>query len=240
MNPAGLGRESLRAGARGNTMSLSGVRLTKMRAGMTAGMSAALGLCVGLGLSGCTVHSSGKDGQENVHIATPFGGLHVDSNQTTATDLGLPAYPGATLVKDKKNGHDSGSANIGLSFGNFHLKVQAVGYRTPDPAEKVLDFYRPALAKFGQVIECDHGHAVGQPAVSDTGLTCNDDKNRGDRNIRLNDNGVSSDELQLRVGNPHTYRVVGIEKNDEDEGQTKFTLLYLELPHGDNGKDSTN
>jgi hypothetical protein len=203
---------------------------------------------IALGLTACTVHSSGKDGQDNVHIATPFGGLHVNSNQTTATDLGLPAYPGATLVKERKNGHDDGAADIGLSFGSFHLKVQAVGYQTPDSADKVFEFYRPALAKFGQVIECDHGRAVGQPATSDTGLSCSDGGKaaygkevqvEGD-NVHINGNGVGRDALQLRVGNPHTYRVVGIDNGDN--GQTKFTLLYLELPRGDKDKekDSTN
>lgn len=205
---------------------------------------------IALGLTACTVHSSSKDGQDNVHIATPFGGLHVNSNQTTAVDLGLPAYPGATLVKEKKNGHDDGAADIGLSFGSFHLKVQAVEYQTPDSADKVLEFYRPALTKFGQVIECDHGRAVGQPATSDTGLTCNDNGggkvnygkdihiNGDDVQINGNGSGIGKDSLQLRVGNPHTYRVVGIDNGDN--GQTKFTLLYLELPRGDKDKDSTN
>jgi hypothetical protein len=220
--------------------------MTRARARSTTTVALGLGL-IALGLSACTVHSSSKDGQDNVHIATPFGGLHVNSNQTTATDLGLPAYPGATLVKERKNGHDDGAADIGLSFGSFHLKVQAVGYQTPDPADKVLDFYRPALAKFGQVIECNGGRPVGQPTVTDSGLTCNDNDHKsghgGDTSIvgndvHINGNHVGRNELQLRVGNPHTYRVVGIENSDE--GQTKFTLLYLELPRGDKDKDSTN
>jgi hypothetical protein len=194
---------------------------------------------IALGLTACTVRSSNKDGQDNVHIATPFGGLHVNSNQTTATDLGLPAYPGATLVKEKKNGHDDGSADIGLSFGSFHLKVQAVGYQTTDPADKVLEFYRPALAKFGQVIECDHGRPVGQPGTSDTGLNCNDGGREGHGDdVHISGSDIGRDSLQLRVGSPHTYRVVGIDNGDT--GQTKFTLLYLELPHGDKDKDSTN
>ncbi len=205
-----------------------------------------LSAALALGVSACTVHSSNKDGQENVKIATPFGGLHVNSNQTTATDLGLPAYPGATLVKERKDGHDDGSADIGLSFGSFHLKVQAVGYQTSDPADKVLDFYRPALAKFGQVIECDHGRAVGTPAISDSGLTCNDDGgrsghgNHGGDKVSIQGNSVGRDDLQLRVGTPHTYRVVGIDSGSGGSGQTKFTLLYLELPRGDNSKDQTN
>ena len=34
---------------------------------------------------------------DNVKIATPFGGIAVNKDQTSAAELGLPAYPGSML-----------------------------------------------------------------------------------------------------------------------------------------------
>src|SRR5580658_10505868 len=64
-------------------------------------------LCTGLalGTAACKVDvQKGANGEDkNVKIDTPFGGLHVNTDQTTASDLGLPAYPGAQIVPDKDN-----------------------------------------------------------------------------------------------------------------------------------------
>ena len=75
----------------------------------------ALGL---LGLAGCRIHTekyaNGQD--KNVQVDTPFGGIHVNTDQTTASDLGLPVYPGAEPVKDHDN-HQS--ADVRLGFGEW-------------------------------------------------------------------------------------------------------------------------
>ena len=65
--------------------------------------------------------ANGED--KHVRVDTPFGGVHVNTNQTTATDLGLPVYPGATPVKDKDNNK---SADVHLGFGEWELRVRAV------------------------------------------------------------------------------------------------------------------
>ncbi|MEI9967680.1 MAG: hypothetical protein WDM87_03270 [Terracidiphilus sp.] len=31
--------------------------------------------------------------QKKVQVDTPFGGIHVNTDQTSAADLGLPTYP---------------------------------------------------------------------------------------------------------------------------------------------------
>src|SRR5690348_411598 len=89
--------------------------------------------------SGCRVHvdKSANGHDKNVQVDTPFGGLHVNTDQTTATDLGLPAYPGAQLVRDKENDK---SADVHMGFGNWELRVKAVNYSTPDGQDKVEDF----------------------------------------------------------------------------------------------------
>src|SRR5512142_2662272 len=102
------------------------------------------GLVLAAGISGCRIHvdkdSNGKD--KNVQVDTPFGGVHVNTNQVTAADLGLPVYPGAELVKDKDNDK---SADINMGFGEWTLRVRAVNYATPDSQDKVTAFYKKAL-----------------------------------------------------------------------------------------------
>ena len=78
-------------------------------------------------LSGCRVDSHKNGANDNVKIATPFGGLSVKTDDDAMpAGVGLSVYPGATMVKKLHHdhdgeGHDSGSADINMSFGNFHL-----------------------------------------------------------------------------------------------------------------------
>jgi hypothetical protein len=199
-----------------------------------------------LTLTACSVHSSKDNGGDNVRISTPFGGMHVESNKTTATDIGLPLYPGAIPYKDPNGEDHAGSANVSMSFGSFHLKVQAVSYQTPDSPEKVFAFYRPALSKFGEVLECDDNKPVGQPAVATSGLTCSDDEHS---KVHIDGNihdhvPTNSNELgnhnghQLRAGSPHAFRLVEIDTSHA--GFTKFGLVNLELPHGENKNGQSN
>jgi hypothetical protein len=83
--------------------------------------------------------------------------LHANSH-ASAADIGLPAYPGATLFKDTDN--DS-AADLGLTLGDFHFSLMAVNYVTSDSPTQVLAFYRKPLSRYGQVLECDHGKPVG-------------------------------------------------------------------------------
>lgn len=191
---------------------------------------------ISLSLAACSVHSSNSNGGDNVHISTPFGGMHVESNQTTAADVGLPVYPGATLYKDK----NSDSANVSMNFGSFHLKVLAVSYQSPDAADKIFAFYRTALAQFGDVLECDGNKPVGQPTVSSSGLTCSDSEHN---NIHVSPDASSMDLSnhnghQLRAGSPRSFRIVEVDTNHP--GITKFGLVYLELPRGDSKGHESN
>ena len=96
-------------------------------------------------IAGCEVDSHKNGDGDNVKIATPFGGLQVKTNDAVVLEgLGLPAYPGAVAVKKD---HDNGAADVNMSFGNFQLRVKALGYRTSDSPEKVQVFYRDELRK---------------------------------------------------------------------------------------------
>ena len=81
-------------------------------------------------MAGCRIHvdkdANGED--KNVQVDTPFGGIHVNSDQTTAADLGLPAYPGAQIAADKDNDK---SADIHMGFGEWEMRVMVVNYSSP-------------------------------------------------------------------------------------------------------------
>ncbi|HEY3706525.1 MAG TPA: hypothetical protein VGL22_15795 [Terracidiphilus sp.] len=143
--------------------------------------------------------------------------------EATAKDIGLPLYPGATPFKEKDS--DSSSADLGLVLNSFHFGLKAASFVTTDPPARVLDFYRKPLAKYGQVLECDHGKPVGSLTVTKSGLTCGERKN-GKMTVSGSDSGH-----ELRAGTPEQFRIVGIDNTEK--GQTKFGLVALVLPKDD-------
>lgn len=176
---------------------------------------------------GCRV-SSNKDGKDNVEINSPFGNMSVKTNEAADTSaIGITVYPGATPWKDDKS--DKDSANVNMNFGDFHLGVKAASFRTNDPVDKVIAFYRSDLAKFGDVLTCKGNTTVGKPERTSQGLTCSDDdKGSGHVNVDL------SNDTELRAGSPTHQHIVGVASKD---GSTKIALVALELP-GHMGKHS--
>ena len=183
------------------------------------------------GLAGCRVHvdkdSSGKE--KDVQVDTPFGGVHVNTDQTAASDLGLPAYPGAELVKDDEK-HKS--ADVHLGFGEWQLRVKAVSYGTPDSREKVTAFYKKALERFGDVITCQGNSPVGMPTQTHEGLTCENGGKNG--KVKLDDGDFKQD-FQLKAGSKRHQHIVGFE--DSKGGQTRFALVAIDLPANMDGDD---
>jgi hypothetical protein len=146
--------------------------------------------------------------------------LHANSN-ASAVKIGLPAYPGATFYKDADN--DS-AADLGLTINEFHFSLLAANYVTSDSPEKVLSFYRKPLSRYGEVLECNQGSPVGSLKVTHSGLTCG----------QAEGNGNSSTGHELRAGSPNQFRIVGID--DSHPGDTRFGLVYLELPKASSEK----
>jgi len=193
----------------------------------------AAGWAASLGLAGCRVHvDKDADGKEKtVQVDTPFGGVHVNTNQTSAADLGLPLYPGAEPVTDDDK-HKS--ADVHLGFGEWQLRVKAVSYSTPDSQDKVAAFYKKALTRFGDVITCQGNSPVGTPTVTHEGLTCED--NGKNNKVKLDDSDFRQD-FQLKAGSKRHQHIVGFE--DSKSGMTHFALVALDLPNmgnDDNGK----
>jgi hypothetical protein len=181
---------------------------------------------------GCRIESNKHGDNDNVKIATPFGGMSVKTNDAAVVDrMGLPAYPGAELVKKDK---DNGAADVNLSFGNFQLRVKAASYRTSDAPEQVAAFYRKALARYGDVIQCSNNKPVGTPTRTAEGLGCDNDKEN-----HISANNDVSRKMELKAGSKVHQHIVAIEP--EGAG-TKFGLVALDLPShitlGDDKGDS--
>jgi len=176
-------------------------------------------------LAGCRVQvDKDANGQEkNVQVDTPFGGVHVNTDQITATDLGLPVYPGAKQVNDKEN-HKS--ADVHMGFGEWQMRVRAVSYSTPDSQDKVAAFYKKELGRYGDVITCDGKGTVGTPTVTSEGLTCGD---KGPKvQIDGRDFGDKNGGISLKAGSKRHQHIFGFE--DPENGQTRFALVALDLP----------
>ena len=117
--------------------------MMRMSVRNAAGLVASLALVAGLAACRVNVEKSANGEDKNVQVDTPFGGVHVHTDQTTAADLGLPVYPGAQQVKDDDK-HKS--ADVQLAFGEWGLRVRAVSYATPDTEEQVTAFYKKLWA----------------------------------------------------------------------------------------------
>jgi hypothetical protein len=186
------------------------------------------GLALAAGLAGCMVKvDKNANGEEkNVQVDTPFGGIHVNTDQTTAADLGLPAYPGAKMVADDDK-HKS--ADVHLGFGEWELRVRAVSYSTPDTQEQVTAFYKKALGRYGEVITCQGNAAVGTPKATSEGLNCENGKSTKVQ-IDRDDLSLSENSIELKAGSKRHQHIVGFESLKG--GQTRFALVALDLPAG--------
>jgi hypothetical protein len=171
----------------------------------------------------------GANGEDkNVQVDTPFGGVHINTDQTTAADLGLPVYPGAQIAQDKE---DDKSADIHMGFGEWEMRVRVVNYSTPDSQDKVVAFYKTGLARYGDVIACQDHAPVGTPAVTAEGLSC---KDKGHPQVQIDDKGhdygyhSTKNGFELRAGSERHQHIVGFESSQP--GETRFSLVALDLP----------
>jgi len=159
------------------------------------------------GASGCNISKHGEKGKEEVDIETPVGSIHVN-HPMSASDTGLPAYPGARPSQDS---HDAKSANIDIDTSKFGVKVVAVKFETDDSPEKVLDFYRQKMKSLGKVSEC-HGSFDLQV------------KNKGEAQQVQCEEKMGGD-TELLVGDTNQHRVVKVKPRGNG---THFDLVYIQ------------
>jgi hypothetical protein len=169
-------------------------------------------------VAGCSIHTSQSSNEKNkdVDIHSPFGSISVHSGDVDAKDLGLPVYPGARPSKNHDDGGDGDNANVNISSPLFGVKVVVQKYETEDPPDKVLEFYRKPMDKFGKVIQCSGGfHAGYHHHKKDAPVSCDD---------------AGSSEKELKVGTENNQHVVAVKSQGKGSA---FTLVYVRAKEAD-------
>jgi hypothetical protein len=190
----------------------------KQKARLRAASLLAVSVLLVAALSGCKINKQTSGAEEHVNIQTPVGGLNVTTN-TDANDTGLTIYPGAHLKPSKE--HDKSSAKVNLATSFFGMKVVALTYQSDDAPQKVTDFYKKEMAKFGPVLECRTDRTPGRVVV-----------HKGEGSEPKCDSSQHGDTLELKVGGSERQHVVSIKP--EGSG-TEFALVYVQL----RGKEGT-
>jgi hypothetical protein len=170
-------------------------------------------------LPACSINvKKNQEGEDKkVDIETPIGGIHVSKN-ADVRDTGLPVYPGAK-EKPKDNSSDSKRANVDISGPGFGLKVVAIEYTSDDPPQKLFDYYKDQLKKYGNVLEC-HTDKHSGDIHTDIG-------NKKDSH-ELSCEGDHGKTVELKAGTRENQRIVAIEPNDKG---SDFALVYVHA-HG--------
>ena len=164
-------------------------------------------LCVSFSLSAQEKAAAGKESQG--------AGIYFNAG-ANAKDVGLPIYPGARPHKDRDD--DKPSAKFGLWGSSFAFKLAVVKLESSDSPQKVAVFYKKALSKYGEVLDCG---AASAQAPKDAGdgksskrLSCEDDK-------------PEPGHMTFKAGTKEKQHVVGIQPNGDG---TLFQLVYVESP----------
>jgi hypothetical protein len=171
-------------------------------------------------LSACSINvKKEKNGQDKqVDINTLVGGIHV-SKGVNPEEVGIPIYPGAKL-KERDSGDDK-SANVNISGFGYGLKVVALEYESNDAPDKIINFYKDQLKRFGNVIVC-HTSSLHV----NTGIKKNDDESH-----ELTCEGDSGHDIELKVGTKENQHIVAVEPSGSG---ASFSLVYVRT----HGKDA--
>ena len=143
------------------------------------------------------------------------------SKQATTKEVGLPVYPGAKPHKDEKD--DSGAVQMGIWGSSFGFKLAVMKMESNDAPEKIAEFYKKALAKYGTVLNC-----------SDAGQNANaKDKTGSSKRLECGDDKPEKGGLLFKAGTKERQHIVGIQPNGQG---TIFQLLYVEARGDDKEK----
>lgn len=139
------------------------------------------------------------------------------SKQATAKEVGLPVYSGAKPHKDEKD--DSPSVQMGIWGSAFGFKLAVMKLESNDAPEKIAEFYKKELAKYGTVLNCSEPSQ--KPSAKDSNkLECGDDK-------------PEKGGLLFKAGTKEKQHLVAIQANGQG---SLFQLVYVEARGDDKGK----
>jgi hypothetical protein len=170
------------------------------------------------------VRNDAEGEHKKVDIETPVGALHV-SEGADLKDVGLPVYPGARLKHKEEPGQEK-SAHVSISSNLFGLKVVAIEYESNDPPQKLIEFYKDKLKKYGSVLVCH----TNRDHDSDLDMTENDEDSKGSDELKCEHNNGGK-VTELKVGTKHQQHIVAI---DPQANGTNFALVFVQM----HGKDT--
>jgi len=155
---------------------------------------------------------------KNLDIQSSVGDLHI-GDDADAKKVGVPLYPGAKLKTGDENRNQ---ANLSLLTEAFGMKLIVANYVSGDAPQKVIDYYRDKLKKYGKVLECHTDKHGGDVEVHDDNK--DSDKGSGQKELKCDDN--SGPVTELKVGTEDNQRIVAVEPGDASKGST-FALVYV-------------
>lgn len=152
----------------------------------------------------------------NLDVHSSVGDLHMGKD-ADARSAGLPLYPGAHLRPDEP---DSDALNFGVLTESFGVKLVIAKYGSDDAPNKVVDFYREKLKKYGKVLECHTSEHSGS-AHADV----DDQKQQPSKELKCEGDNTGP-VTELKVGTEDNEHVVAIEPSHTGKG-TIFALVYM-------------
>jgi hypothetical protein len=153
--------------------------------------------CGVLGVLVLTLGASARAGFEQDQTGA---GVMV-SKQATAKDVGLPVYPGAKAHRDEKE--DSPAVQMGLWGSSFGFKLAVMKMESNDAPEKIAEFYKKALAKYGTVLNCSN--PTQKPSTHS--------KSGSSNQIECDDDKPENGGMVFKAGTKEKQHVVGIQAN---------------------------
>jgi hypothetical protein len=157
--------------------------------------------------------SAAKD--KNLDIRSSVGDVHIGAD-ADAKKVGVPLYPGARVApKDGDNNNDP--ANLSILTEAFGVKLIVANYISDDAPDKVLNYYRDKLKKYGKVLEC---------RAEKQDVSVHDDDKDSGKGKELKCDQNSGPVTELKVGTEDNQRVVAVEPGQSSKG-SKFSLVYV-------------
>jgi hypothetical protein len=163
--------------------------------------------------------SQQSDSQDkSFDVRSSLGDMHVGKDADAAKQ-GLPLYPGSRAKQEK----DNDPLNFKILTENFGMKLMVAKYESDDAPNKIVDFYRDKLKKYGKVLECHSQKHGGAVDMHDDDKDADSNK-KDSKEVKCEEN--SGPVTELKVGTDDNQHVVAVEPSDTGKGST-FALVYL-------------
>jgi hypothetical protein len=132
-----------------------------------------------------------------------------------AKDIGLPLYPGSRRHKEKDE--DSPGVNFNLWGSGSGLKLAVLKMESDDSIDKIADYYKKQLSKYGKVLDCSHP----DPNAKNSDKDKDDDKSKP---LTCGDDKPDKDGLLFKAGTKSDQRIVSIQPAAHG---SLFQLLHI-------------